>query len=191
MENSNERWVHFWTTNPSGKHQITGRERYWWVSDHGRVKVTNNYNDSEYWPKISLTGGRPNSQYAALAPNYLPQKYIHKLVATYFCENPYTEFTGRRIVIDHIDGDKLNNHYTNLQWVTMKENCQRYQDRRKNGEWIESSNRDIENGITSEEMDVLIVDYYRQGYTINEVANHFNMTYSRVYRPIKKYKNSK
>lgn len=43
---------------------------------------------------------------------------VHRLVATLFLENPnnYTD-------IDHIDGDKLNNHYSNLRWCTHKENC--------------------------------------------------------------------
>ena len=43
--------------------------------------------------------------------------YVHRLVARYFCEG-YQE----NLVVNHIDGDKLNNHYTNLEWVTYKEN---------------------------------------------------------------------
>jgi hypothetical protein len=42
---------------------------------------------------------------------------IHRLVATYFCnnENNYNE-------VDHIDCNKINNHYKNLRWVTPSQN---------------------------------------------------------------------
>lgn len=44
---------------------------------------------------------------------------IHRLVAQMFIENPY-QYTD----INHIDGNKLNNHYTNLEWVTPKQNSE-------------------------------------------------------------------
>lgn len=44
---------------------------------------------------------------------------IHRLVATYFVENPDPE---TKLYVNHIDGNKMNNHYTNLEWVTSREN---------------------------------------------------------------------
>lgn len=43
--------------------------------------------------------------------------YIHRLVAEYFIDN-----VENKKCINHIDGNKHNNHYTNLEWVTYKEN---------------------------------------------------------------------
>jgi len=43
---------------------------------------------------------------------------IHKLVAIHFIG----ECPADKTAINHIDGDKTNNHYSNLEWVTNKEN---------------------------------------------------------------------
>ena len=42
---------------------------------------------------------------------------IHRLVAEAFCKNP-----DEKLVVDHIDMNPQNNHYTNLRWTTCSEN---------------------------------------------------------------------
>jgi hypothetical protein len=44
---------------------------------------------------------------------------IHRVVAYLFVENPLN-----KPEVNHIDGNKFNNHHTNLEWVTRKENVQ-------------------------------------------------------------------
>lgn len=72
--------------------------------------------------------GKHYGGYYAVASNHLPEKYVHRIVATAFVHNDDPE-TKR--IVDHIDGNKHNNHYTNLQWITQSENMKRAHARRK------------------------------------------------------------
>lgn len=56
--------------------------------------------------------------------------YINKLVAQYFVPNP-NNFSDIR----HIDGNKMNNHYSNLEWYDkQKETHQKKQNERNKRE---------------------------------------------------------
>ena len=44
-------------------------------------------------------------------------EYLHRIVANLFIPNP-----ENKPEIDHIDGNRYNNHFTNLRWVTHLEN---------------------------------------------------------------------
>jgi hypothetical protein len=68
-----------------------------------------------------LTGGITPKGYKKTIMSIDGKQYTvstHKLVATCYILNP-----ENKPQINHIDGDKLNNHYTNLEWVTNKENA--------------------------------------------------------------------
>ena len=41
---------------------------------------------------------------------------VHRLVALIYVDGDKT------LTVNHIDGNKLNNHYSNLEWITIKEN---------------------------------------------------------------------
>ncbi len=91
---------------------IPGWNMYYEVNDKGDVrnKITNNF----------IIGDINNAGYArvCLYHNDKKQRFFrHRIVATLFLDNPnnYTE-------INHIDGNKLNNCVSNLQWCDRTEN---------------------------------------------------------------------
>jgi hypothetical protein len=107
-----ENWKQFYTS----RYGRTTSTQTWWISDHGRVKITNTANDKVRYPKLSVTANNRTNGYLAISINNAPEKYVHRLVARYFLENPENKRT-----VNHIDADKRNNHVDNLEWATDKE----------------------------------------------------------------------
>lgn len=92
-------------------------KKSWQVNEYGQIRIL--FENGDIKPVFpSLSGGREGSRYLCLSNN--DYKYIHRIVGEKFVPNPFNHPT-----IDHIDGNKLNNHYRNLEWVTYSENCKR------------------------------------------------------------------
>jgi hypothetical protein len=97
-------------------------------------KNINNYPDYAINPKGSIKSLRYNrilkpsmNGSGYLYVNLLNDKIrktisVHKLVMEHFgAEKPFAE-----VIIDHKDHDKTNNCISNLQWLSIKENTEKY-----------------------------------------------------------------
>lgn len=105
---------------------IKNYENYYEISNLGNVKsldrkIINNkgfsFKKGIFLIKRNHTSGY--YQVCLCKKGIKKYKYIHRLVAEHFLKN-YDEL----LVINHLDGNKLNNIYTNIECCTQKENIE-------------------------------------------------------------------
>lgn len=103
--------------------QIKGYEGVYKISNIGNVKSINyNQTKKEQLLKINVIGN--GYLQACLYKNGKRRTIkIHVLVGVAFL-NHKPDGTNK-LVVDHVDGDKLNNRVENLRIITNRENCNR------------------------------------------------------------------
>ncbi len=130
---------------------------------------------SNYGRVISLKWGRIKTLKPQIVEHYnlvrlskgknRKQEYIHRLVAIHFIDNP-----KNYLEINHKDGNKLNNHYSNLEWCDRQLNITHARinglDKRINRLTIE----DIEN----------IRTLFKIGYKRAAICKRYKMSYSAI-----------
>ncbi len=85
------------------------------VSNMGNARVTNRFGIS--YLSETLDGGYLRNRLATTINGCRPKISRHQLIMqTFSDEIPET------LVIDHINGDKMNNKLNNLRWVTVERN---------------------------------------------------------------------
>ena len=92
---------------------INGQEYEYFIYDTGRVEN----NKGEIIPGRIKSNGYSNIRMSI--KNSKKRKYIstHRLVALHFVPN-----TENKKEVNHLDGNRINNYYSNLEWVTSSEN---------------------------------------------------------------------
>jgi hypothetical protein len=94
--------------------------KYYWITNEGNSLVTYSYKPGQKNLKQYATSStREGKQYLAFSSNDLSCKYVHQAVAEMFVHNPTPELTP---IVNHKDGDRLNNHHSNLEWVSYRQN---------------------------------------------------------------------
>jgi hypothetical protein len=89
------------------------------VSSNGRVKITANSATRKERILKPLIQNRGYYRVALWKDNKPYFRSIHRLVAQAFIT-----YMNHKPQVNHIDGDKSNNHFTNLEWCTAQENME-------------------------------------------------------------------
>lgn len=93
---------------------IVGYEGDYQISNDGQVKSLKNGKEK----MLSLRQRKDGYLDILLSNNGIRKRHqVHKLVAEHFVPG-YQE----GLVVNHIDENKTNNHASNLEWVTIKQN---------------------------------------------------------------------
>ncbi len=103
-------------------------------------------------------------------------RYVHRLVADKYCKNhrPNTE-------VNHKDGNKLNNHADNLEWVTKSENGKHAY--RTGLNWSNPLKGSKHGGSKLAESDIEKIHKLRtKGMSLSEVAKLFPVTKATIWK---------
>ena len=99
---------------------------------------------------------------------------IHRLVALHYLENP-----NRLPMVNHKDGDKFNNHYSNLEWCDSSHNIKHAYD---NG--LMTPKRGSKNGMSKlTEEKVLAIRQYAKAHPTNYrsyLSEKYNVSKSNI-----------
>lgn len=92
---------------------INGFEGMYQISDHGNVVSYKSGKRKQLKNRVNADGYH---HVALRKDGKAHERITNRLVAQHFIPNPYNKDT-----VNHIDGNKTNNHYTNLEWADRRE----------------------------------------------------------------------
>lgn len=105
--------------------QVIGYENLYEVNEYGQVKsVARKGHDGRIVNEKILKSCEAGKGYLSVClrkDGKTVRHYIHRLVCEAFIPRP---ISNEALIVNHIDGNKKNNHYTNLEWVTYTRNSE-------------------------------------------------------------------
>lgn len=149
--------------------KIPGFEGKYSVSNHGRVKSFINNPDGE----IVVFGIGNHGYYVRSirdANSRVTCVKLHRVVAKLFIPNP-----DNLVTVNHIDGDKLNNHVDNLEWLSLQDNIQHAIDTnlRKRGH---------RQKLNEESVREIRYKYENTNLTVKQLAKEYGVSHGSLYK---------
>lgn len=148
------------------KWKILNENNNYSISNLGRIK--NNITNVLLHPDIYNKG---YYRIFIKVNNHRTTLFIHRLVAKYFVNNE----NGYNIV-DHIDGNKLNNNYNNLRWCSVLDNTNNPNTKNNIRKGILNTNKGNKNIVLLLNDNKEVIKEFRSA---KEAAEYFNI--SRTY----------
>lgn len=174
---------------------IIGYEGYYQISDHGRVKSVErmiDHNKStgvkrKICGRILTLHPKPKGYLIFIASKNGITKTcnVHRVVAELFVPNP-----DNLPEVNHIDENKKNNHFKNLQWVTHIENIRYGTGIRRSTQYKTGRINPVvrgENHPNSKLKSAQVICIYRDNRSYSKIAKEYNVDISTVYA-IKRHK---
>ena len=149
-------------------------EKNYFVDMEGRVYSNRKFNNLTEL-KQHTTGHKGYSKVKIDKKSY----FVHRLVAIAFLDNPENKET-----VNHIDGNKSNNHVSNLEWCTRSENSQHAYDIGLHKPYI--GVKDKGNNKFSKEWRELL----KQGMSLRKIGVLYGVSHHTVSRTINKFINN-
>lgn len=106
---------------------------------------------------------------------------VHRLVAWAWIGLP----SSKHLQVCHYDGDKLNNHYKNLRWGTIRDNAD---DRLRHGDergLIRAKERTCDNKRVKPILRTILYELYLQGFSMGAVASELDIDLASVSRAVR------
>lgn len=153
--------------------EITGFDDYY-ISRFGKVRSKKRNRDVILKQNVSKHGYSMVSMYKD-GKSHL--KSVHRLVAIEFIPNNNHD----KWQVNHKDGNKLNNYYSNLEWSTAKENIKHaYDIGLKNN--LTLINNGKKNSIKVEQIDIVTEETIRIHDSIREASRYVDGDASHILR---------
>jgi len=144
---------------------VTPEGRVW---NTGSGKEVTQHNSKKGYPTVNIYLDNKNK----LRP-------VHRLVALKYVPNP-----DNKPQVNHMDGNKENNHHSNLEWMTNQENCDHAI---RLGLRNTSHKGEVNGSAKLTEKEVLGIRLeYSLGAKIRQISRGFNTSYQNVWYIVKR-----